>query len=412
MRYELAQTVSSDNPGHVVEFLENQLKRVSSSCLRSGLEVTASGIEATFGSIQRKSVVVCKVRSASGRTLITADVLYKPSLWFWCSELFLIFTLIGWAIPLILYLSQRGTVKNAIATVLDRVKAEAEFGSHFASPTTSAPSFTPPPVAGPSSPPPASQPGERQASEPLTLPRRTEPFDQARDIVTSSEPVEDSWRVASIVLGCTTILLGLGFAYMLGSMHRDSTDAKRISEATASPDVVAQPAAPISPSSTPSAATPTLRDAEAQTSPATDDGKAISDQHGASSNDDVRSLLQGWVDASTSEDPSGTAMFYAPTSVHYFLQPSVDRAFIINDRRKQYEMKGRPVSFKLNNVEITYDPDGTAVVSFQKQISFSTSEGTVGETGDSSDLSATRSVLKIRNIEGDWKIISERDYTN
>ena len=407
MRYELAQTISSDDPGHVAELLESQLKKISSSCLRSGLEVTATGVEGTFGSIHRTSIAACKVRSAAGRTLITADVVYKPSLWFWCSELFLIFTLIGWAIPLIFYLSQRGTVKNAISTVLDRVKAEAEFGSHSASPTIPAPSLASPYVCtGDRS---LSSPVEElQSSEPL---RRTQPVDPSEGNVTSAEQ-KQPWRIASIVLGCTTVSLGLGLAYMLGSMHRNAADAKQRSDAIGSPDLAIQSVVPTSQPSTPPVETPTLRFAETQTPSPTDDDKTISDQHGATSNDDVRSLLQGWVNASTSEDPSATAMFYAPTSVHYFLQPSVDRAFIIDDRRKQYEIKGRPVSFKLNDLAISYDKDGTAVVSFRKQVSFSVPDGTVQATDDSSDLSPTRSVLRIKTIEGDWKIISERDYTN
>jgi hypothetical protein len=129
MRFEISEQIRTprDRGAAVVNALEMQLRKVSRKVERSGDVLTASAIEASFGSINRFDRSVIQIHPKDAGFLCVADVTYRPSAFFW------IFFVIGlfayfllWWPPIIFYLFQRKTVRSAISDVFARVKNEFE----------------------------------------------------------------------------------------------------------------------------------------------------------------------------------------------------------------------------------------------------------------------------------------------
>jgi hypothetical protein len=127
MRFEVSETINGCDPESALSLLEMQLRKISGQVARSGQSITATRIEASFGSINRSSTAVCSARSNGSRGILTADVEYRPSLAFWIFFIMGLFTMLGWLIPLVFYILQKSTVRSAIEAAFRRVKTECEF---------------------------------------------------------------------------------------------------------------------------------------------------------------------------------------------------------------------------------------------------------------------------------------------
>jgi hypothetical protein len=125
MRFEVSERLrTGSSPVEILPVIEAQFRKISSKVTRSGEIVTATAIESTFGSINRRTAAIVALRKDSDSYLITADVTYSPSVAFWIFEIIGVFTWVLWILPLAFYLGQKKSVRSAIEGCLKRVKDE------------------------------------------------------------------------------------------------------------------------------------------------------------------------------------------------------------------------------------------------------------------------------------------------
>jgi hypothetical protein len=129
MRYEVSERFkSSRTADEVWRVLLDQVTKISDRVSHESDGVTVHGIVATFGSINRTTFAKVRVQPREAGFLLTADVTYTPSGFFW---LFFIIGLVspGWVwflIPLGFYLYQKGMVRDALQQAFKRVRDEVE----------------------------------------------------------------------------------------------------------------------------------------------------------------------------------------------------------------------------------------------------------------------------------------------
>lgn len=126
MRYELSERITTDEEfREVMNAALSQFRKISRSTeIRNNEELVAKGIEATFGSINHKSLAIISARKRVDGWLLIADVKYTPSIWFWIFFLTGLFSAFFWIIPLGFYLAQKGSVREAIERCLTRISDE------------------------------------------------------------------------------------------------------------------------------------------------------------------------------------------------------------------------------------------------------------------------------------------------
>jgi len=111
----------------VLQLLQEQFQRVSSSVDVNGSKVRAKMIAASFGSANRSDTTTISVKQKEGGFIITADTDYQPSGFMWFLLLVLMFsTGIGFFVPIFFYYQNKQSVVDAIATILRNVKNELE----------------------------------------------------------------------------------------------------------------------------------------------------------------------------------------------------------------------------------------------------------------------------------------------
>lgn len=140
MNFELSERFrSSHAPEQVWRTVTEQLQRISARVTTEGDAVVARSVEATFGSINRTDSTRVRLHRKEDGYLLTANVTYRPSGWFW---IFFIVTLVTtwvfWVVPLAFYLYQKNTVKNALSGALKRVRDEVETLGITVAPTSAA----------------------------------------------------------------------------------------------------------------------------------------------------------------------------------------------------------------------------------------------------------------------------------
>lgn len=124
MRFELSETISTNaSKDEILNSLSVQLKKVSDSVCQKESVLAVEKVEAFF-SIFRSDFSIISLKENNNGFLLTAEVNYKPSGWFWFVFIFAIFTYVGWIIPLIFFFYQKRTVREAIQNVFTRVKNE------------------------------------------------------------------------------------------------------------------------------------------------------------------------------------------------------------------------------------------------------------------------------------------------
>jgi hypothetical protein len=114
----------------VLDSLELQFRKISRTVERTGEAIRVRNIEASFGSINRSDETLVRVQQKNNGALCVAEVTYRPSVAFWIFFILVLFTyLLLWWIPILFYLTQKKTVRNAIVDVFLRVKNEFEIDS-------------------------------------------------------------------------------------------------------------------------------------------------------------------------------------------------------------------------------------------------------------------------------------------
>lgn len=125
MKFEVSERVrTTRTQDELVNALEMQFRKIGNKTERVHQTLIVKSIEASFGSINRSDTTTISLRTAEGGWLIVADVNYRPSVAFWIIIMLTLFTWIFWLIPIVFYLTQKSTVRNAIVECLDRIKKE------------------------------------------------------------------------------------------------------------------------------------------------------------------------------------------------------------------------------------------------------------------------------------------------
>lgn len=143
MHFELSERLNTNEPPEaVMEFAQRQFAKISSKTRLDRGQLTARMVEASFGSINRSDVTKVTLQRVGGGYLIVSETDYSPSIWFWLFLIILLFTYIGWLIPIVFYLYQRGTVRSVIQSAISRIVNEFSAGpmplSYQTAPTSSA----------------------------------------------------------------------------------------------------------------------------------------------------------------------------------------------------------------------------------------------------------------------------------
>lgn len=129
MHFEVSERlITNESPEAVMEFAQRQFSKISSKTRLEGARLTARMIEASFGSINRSDVTRVTLQRVGGGYLLVSETDYRPSGWFWLFLIILLFSYIGWLIPIAFYLYQRGTVKSAIQSAVSRIVNEFSVG--------------------------------------------------------------------------------------------------------------------------------------------------------------------------------------------------------------------------------------------------------------------------------------------
>lgn len=116
--------------------------------------------------------------------------------------------------------------------------------------------------------------------------------------------------------------------------------------------------------------------------------------------DDIKTLLDKWVSSTRSHDVRANVDCYAPVVDSFFGRQAVSRDQLAREKQRQFQTIGRVRKFGLENVRVNRIGRDRAIVSFDKEWSF----------GDRNPFSgAERAELTIRNLDGAWKIIGEKE---
>lgn len=129
MHFEVSERlITNDQPEVVMEFAQRQFSKIARRTRLEGGKLTAWMVEASFGSINRSDVTRVTLQRVGGGYLLVSETNYRPSFWFWVLLILLLFTYVGWLLPIVFYLYQRGTVRSAIEATISRVVNEFSVG--------------------------------------------------------------------------------------------------------------------------------------------------------------------------------------------------------------------------------------------------------------------------------------------
>ena len=141
MHFEVSQRlVTNETPEAILEFALRQFSKISNKTRLDDGKLTVRMVEASFGSVNRSDVTRFALQRVGGGYLLVSETDYRPSAWFWVFLILLLFSYVGWLIPIGFYLYQRGTVKSAIQSSVDRIGNEFSIGPTMAGPHAGGPS--------------------------------------------------------------------------------------------------------------------------------------------------------------------------------------------------------------------------------------------------------------------------------
>jgi hypothetical protein len=125
MRFEVSERIpTSRSAADILDALEQQFRKVSSSVRRVGSTFTATMIGSTFGSINRTDQTTVSLKRVDDGYLVVADVYYRPSVMFWVFLVCGLFGWVLWVVPIVFYLIHKNFVRKGIEECLQRVKNE------------------------------------------------------------------------------------------------------------------------------------------------------------------------------------------------------------------------------------------------------------------------------------------------
>ena len=122
----------------------------------------------------------------------------------------------------------------------------------------------------------------------------------------------------------------------------------------------------------------------------------IDNEHGQQ---EVSQTVYGWKAMAESKDLDRYMAKYADT-IDYYNHSGASRSYVRSDKSRAFEMYDL-IRVDLSNMNVSFDESGnTATATFDKEWDFQGPRNSSGKV---------QTQLKLRNINGDWRIISERD---
>jgi ketosteroid isomerase-like protein len=117
---------------------------------------------------------------------------------------------------------------------------------------------------------------------------------------------------------------------------------------------------------------------------------------------DPRVWLENWADAMRGQNASAQASFYSDPVEHYALKSNVSNADVWLDKQKAIQNRAKSWTVNLEDVTLQPRPDESLRVRLTKHF-VSRSDG-----GKESEQ-FVHSQLKLKKIDGQWKIVSEQN---
>jgi ketosteroid isomerase-like protein len=193
------------------------------------------------------------------------------------------------------------------------------------------------------------------------------------------------------VVGATCLISLLGLAYALLFKSSAAPPANASAVITSNANVTSSSVANTSIASRPNAATP------ASTPAAT----PIRSGSSATSQSEIRNLLDGWAATARSHDLDAQMTYYADTlDVYYTRQGGISKDSVRQNRARAFE-KYTSLDVNISNVSIAIDKTGeTATATFDKTWNFS---------GEKSFSGSVRQMVWLTRTSGQWLITGEKD---
>src|ERR1700740_3391929 len=105
MHFEVSERlVTNESPEDVMDFAQSQFSKISNKTKLDRGQLRVRMVEASFGSINRSDLTKITLQRVGGGYLLVSETDYRPSGWFWLFLIILLFSWVGWLIPIAFYL--------------------------------------------------------------------------------------------------------------------------------------------------------------------------------------------------------------------------------------------------------------------------------------------------------------------
>ena len=437
MRIQTSEMMATPDAEMVLRVLEWSLREISVEVVRDGRRITVRGLGPSQRTMNRNDITVVEVACENHHTIIRADITYQAS------------ALLGGV-------SQDDMVRSKLDRVLDHVKMElrtervrVEALPWFADPVLEPEAAFEPehviepdyaleqehsveaehglePEAGRDTEHPVEIEATRAAepaveSEPVREPELEASV--ALPVVTETVPVEaaakkpktsssSSSRVeipmfhtfhpeetrtpkrwgllATVACMLVAVALFMAWPYLVGLVHERLNPSSSVVEESVAGETSEAANLPADkvPMQVPDTNAAVGRNAS-----------SYSEIHDES---DPKVWLESWADAMRQQDASAQASFYADPVEHYALKSNVSNADVWLDKQNAIQSRPKVWTVQLEDVVVEPRPDESMRVRLTKHYISKSDAGKVSEQ-------LVHSQLKLRKIDGQWKITSEQN---
>jgi ketosteroid isomerase-like protein len=224
------------------------------------------------------------------------------------------------------------------------------------------------------------------AAGPISSERRVEiPMFQAFHSEETKTPKR--WGLlATVVCMLAAVGLFVAWPYLVGLVHERIYPSSGVAEGNVAGE------------------TPETAASEDRKPIATSDADAVAARNAAIHNEsDPKVWLESWADAMRGQDAGAQALFYADPVDRYALKSNVSNADVWLDKKNAIQNRPKVWTFTLEDVAIEPRPDESLRVRLTKHYTTAQSEG--GQVSEQ----FIHSQLKLKKIDGQWKITSEQN---
>ncbi len=116
---------------------------------------------------------------------------------------------------------------------------------------------------------------------------------------------------------------------------------------------------------------------------------------------DIKAWVEAWAAAMGTSDVESQLSFYATPLDRYFLSAGVSKEQLLKDKQSEIDSRKGPITFKAEKVVVEKETPTNAVVTLIKHITVELPSSTIEEQH-------LKTQLKLKLVDGGWKITSER----